>query len=276
MTKQDVCPHLQAAGFVKSRSNRLGSGKLVGVSGGTATVEYFRSIANRFREQLRVESLSIVRLPAQTRCYFVDGEGSWLMGRTGAFFDGEYEVNLPGRQARYVPETSLFVRCGLPIEDPTDVLALKAHETAFFHQHRLEFYRCLVDQRAAFRGMTGLVSSRVELFPHQFDVVRRVLQDPVQRYLLADEVGLGKTVEAGIILRQLLLDQPNATALVLVPPLIIDQWKQELEEKFTFGLAGEVEVYGTNRLLHLCASERSRYLGRGSTGCVFGMGVGQR
>jgi ATP-dependent helicase HepA len=178
------------------------------------------------------------------------------MGRTGSYLDGEYEVNLPGRQARYVPETELFVRCRLPIEDPTDVLALKAHETAFFHEHRLEFYRCLIDQRAAFRGMTGLVSSRVELFRHQFDVVQRVLQDPVQRYLLADEVGLGKTVEAGVILRQLLLDQPNANALVLVPPLIVDQWKQELEEKFSFGLAGEVEVYGTDRLPHLSASQR--------------------
>ncbi len=173
------------------------------------------------------------------------------MGRIGKYVDGEYEVNLPDYHARYVPESEVFVRCRLPMDDPTDVLAVKAHETPFFHQRRLEFVRYLSTQRAAFRGLAGLASSRVELFPHQVDVVNRVLQDPVQRYLLADEVGLGKAVEAGIILRQTLLDQPEGRALILVPPSIADQWRQELEEKFTFGLSGEIELHTTDRLVQL-------------------------
>src|SRR5207245_1171143 len=106
-------------------------------------------------------------------------------------------------------EQSVFVRCEVPIGDPTETLIYKAQETPFFHDRRFAFVRSLIAQRAACRGMTGLLSSRIELYPHQVEVARRILQDPVQRYLLSDEVGLGKTVEAGIVLRQFLLDDPS-------------------------------------------------------------------
>ena len=54
-------------------------------------------------------------------------------------------------------------------------------------------------------------------FQHQLDVLSRVTGDPVMRFLLADEVGLGKTIEAGLVMRQLLLDDPHASIVVLVP-----------------------------------------------------------
>ena len=59
-----------------------------------------------------------------------------------------------------------------------------------------------------------------------------VLSDPVQRYLLADEVGLGKTIEAGFVIRQTLLDHPDARIVVLAPDALRPQWAQELREKF--------------------------------------------
>lgn len=243
-------PHPTIGGFVSASRNRLGVGKLAKISGDVAAVEYFKSVAEIFERLVPKNSLVATQLAPQTRCYMLDREdATWSMGRIGQHVDSDYEVNLPGYRAKYVPETNLFVRCRLPLEDPTDVLALKAHETPFFQQRRLDFYRSILDQRAAFRGMAGLASSRIELLPHQVNVAQRVLQDPIQRYLLADEVGLGKTVEAGIIARQLLLDQPNATVLVWVPPHIIDQWQQEIEEKFAFGLSGTIEIRGTDRLL---------------------------
>ena len=52
----------------------------------------------------------------------------------------------------------------------------------------------------------------------------RVLNDPVMRYVLADEVGLGKTIEAGLIIRQLLLDRPSANVTVCVPATLRGQW----------------------------------------------------
>jgi ATP-dependent helicase HepA len=67
---------------------------------------------------------------------------------------------------------------------------------------RTDFLRHYFELAAVDRGLHGVVSSAVDLFPHQVGVARRVLSDPVQRYLLADEVGLGKTIEAGFIIRQ--------------------------------------------------------------------------
>ncbi len=67
-------------------------------------------------------------------------------------------------------------------------------------------------------------------------MVRRVLQDPIQRYLLADEVGLGKTVEAGVLIRQCFLDGGTDTrVVVLAPASLVPQWRVELKTKFFLG-----------------------------------------
>ena len=92
--------------------------------------------------------------------------------------------------------------------------------------------RSLLSQRAASMGMSAMPSSAVELEAHQIEVVRRILQDPVQRYLLADEVGLGKTIEAGVLIRQVILDAAeDALVLVIVPGPLVPQWRSELETK---------------------------------------------
>ncbi len=85
-------------------------------------------------------------------------------------------------------------------------------------------------------GGRRITSSSVELEAHQIEVVRRILQDPVQRYLLADEVGLGKTIEAGILIRQCILDTGDRSlVLVIVPEALVPQWRSELESKFFLG-----------------------------------------
>ena len=73
------------------------------------------------------------------------------------------------------------MRCDLPIEDPIDILAMKGQETPYFHERRLALVNCLMSQRAVSRGMTGLLSANIKLYPHQVEVIRRVLEDPIQR-----------------------------------------------------------------------------------------------
>jgi ATP-dependent helicase HepA len=51
------------------------------------------------------------------------------------------------------------------------------------------------------------------------------------RFMLADEVGLGKTIEAGLVMRQLLLDDPRASIVVLVPRVLVSQWIHELVDR---------------------------------------------
>ena len=63
--------------------------------------------------------------------------------------------------------------------------------------------------------------------------MRRVLTDHTQRYLLADEVGLGKTIEAGIVIRQTVLDDMRGhRIIVLVPRELVSQWREELIVRF--------------------------------------------
>jgi len=88
-------------------------------------------------------------------------------------------------------------------------------------------------QRSGAFGISSLLSSSIELEPHQIGVIRRVLTDPSQRYLLADEVGLGKTIEAGVVIRQAVLDDLNKhRVLVLVPHALVNQWREELIGRF--------------------------------------------
>ncbi len=93
----------------------------------------------------------------------------------------------------------------------------------------------LLAQRAAAANFSALISSAIEIYPHQVDTALTVLTDPVQRYLLADEVGLGKTIEAGLIIRQHLIDHPNARIAVLAPDVLRRQWSSELRTKFFIG-----------------------------------------
>ncbi|HYM80764.1 MAG TPA: SNF2-related protein [Candidatus Limnocylindria bacterium] len=72
----------------------------------------------------------------------------------------------------------------------------------------------------------------VERFPHQIRACLQAMRDLNGRAILADEVGLGKTIEAGIVLKEYLVRGAVRTALVLVPASLCEQWRAELWEKF--------------------------------------------
>jgi SNF2 family DNA or RNA helicase len=80
--------------------------------------------------------------------------------------------------------------------------------------------------------LTCLSNSRLEPKPYQIFVAHRVLQDLYPRYLLADEVGLGKTIEAGLILKDLIARGVADRVLIVVPAGLREQWKGEMEVKF--------------------------------------------
>jgi ATP-dependent helicase HepA len=78
----------------------------------------------------------------------------------------------------------------------------------------------------------GYVGGRVDLIPHQISIAGDVAARIVPRVLLADEVGLGKTIEAGLILHRLHLTRRAGRVLVLVPEPLIHQWFVELLRRF--------------------------------------------
>lgn len=213
-----------------------GLAKTVQVEGSSATVEYFDSPAmgSRYRKSVPLSSVRRKRLGRNTRVFtFDETESKWSIGRV-LDDDGEgVEVRLAHKRDVYLPYENVFVRWKRPISDPVDFLGRFITETPQYAEARSAFMRNYVFQRGSVFGISALLSSSLELESHQIDVVRRVLSDHTQRYLLADEVGLGKTVEAGIIIRQAVLDDMRGhKVVVLVPHELVNQWRRELITRF--------------------------------------------
>src|SRR5213078_4547009 len=77
-----------------------------------------------------------------------------------------------------------------------------------------------------------LDANAIKELPHQIDVAQRVLRDMGGRAILADEVGIGKTIEASIVYKELAVRGLARRALILTPASLVGQWQGELEEKF--------------------------------------------
>ena len=80
--------------------------------------------------------------------------------------------------------------------------------------------------------LVSLSNARVDLKPHQVAVVHRVISEYPHRFLLCDEVGLGKTIEAAMIVKELRARGQAKRVLVLVPTGLVRQWQFELKTKF--------------------------------------------
>jgi len=92
---------------------------------------------------------------------------------------------------------------------------------ALAHQHRLQ-------QSPVF----GLMGARVQLLPHQIYIAHQVANRHAPRVLLADEVGLGKTIEAGLIIHQQLITGRANRVLIVVSDSLVHQWLVEMLRRF--------------------------------------------
>ncbi len=89
----------------------------------------------------------------------------------------------------------------------------------------------------AVRFLTGnkggqLSNARTEILPHQIFAAHRVVASPKRRFLLADEVGLGKTIEAGMIWQALAQRGQAKRTLIVTPAGLTTQWQEEMQDKF--------------------------------------------
>jgi len=237
--KSAAATGLQRGDFVWFRG-APGIGRIADVRDSDAIVEFFESVAEPSVGMLAVprEQIRRVRLERETRVFFRDEDRVWRAGRVVAD-----TVDLDGRLTYYVrlPNSSedtrvlardLRVRWDRRPRDPVQILVAGGNETPRYRDVHLPVRSLLLGDRASSASATGISSAGVQMHAHQAAAAFRIIRDPVQRYLLADEVGMGKTIEAGFVIRQTLIDVPSSRIAVLCPDALIQQWAAELKGKF--------------------------------------------
>ena len=90
-----------------------------------------------------------------------------------------------------------------------------------------------------------LTSAPIDLLPHQITLTHRISTTSPRRFLIADEVGLGKTIEVALVLKELESRNEMNRALIIVPAGLVNNWRRELTEVFglnfeVFGLDGDI------------------------------------
>src|SRR6266487_3780956 len=133
-------------------------------------------------------------------------------------------------------------------EGPTERLA--AGELGRAEPYGLRLQALYLKHAYRYDALTGLSSARIEPQLHQVFVAHRVTQKLQPRMILADEVGLGKTIEAGLIIKELRARELINRVLIIVPASLQLQWQTELRSKF-------------NEHFEILDGAALQYLGRG-------------
>ena len=219
--------------WISESENNLGLGIVTAVDNRTVTLSFPASDEQRVYA-VAVAPLTRVQFQKGDRVTSVDGwqldiedvvENQGVALYLGKRVDTQTESVLPEMQLDHKvsfskPQDRLF---SAQI-DRSDRFALR--------------YRALKHQQAQFqselRGMRGI---RASLIPHQLHIAKEIGQRLAPRVLLADEVGLGKTIEAGMILQQQLFSGRVDRVLVLVPESLQHQWLVEMLRRFSLNFS---------------------------------------
>jgi ATP-dependent helicase HepA len=117
-----------------------------------------------------------------------------------------------------------------PPDEPLDRLCALQVDRAAAFRNRVD--GLLLSEIRQARGLGSFLGGRIGIFPHQLHVAERAAASDPVRWLLADEVGLGKTIEACLVLSRLLRTERADRALVVAPATLTVQWLGELYRKF--------------------------------------------
>ena len=178
-----------------------------------------------------------------TRCEAAPGgvvEGSWgrgtIISRASEPYAEDqpywYWVKLPNGKCVKACETDIKLDYSQMNYSPEKQLRAYEfqHPTWFINHLKVSKNLHLVNN--ATYGFKVLAGCRAFLLPHQISTVARCFETTPVRYMLADEVGLGKTVEACSILSILKSENSSLRVLIIVPGALVSQWKNELHYKY--------------------------------------------
>lgn len=186
-------------------------------------------------QEFKINELKKYHLYSEQVVYILAKDGYWQRARyIGEYTHHQHLLVIRENEKAIVNLADIFVlNTQEEWVNPVSFLSVQANDAPFFYYLREKFIEAYINQRASCCSIGAILSSSIELEAHQLAVVKRVIQDPVQKYLLADEVGLGKTIETGVLIRNHVLNlQKNAYVLVIVPDNLVHQWHTELSRRF--------------------------------------------
>lgn len=127
-------------------------------------------------------------------------------------------------------------------KDPFSMFEAGVWHTERELRRRQSFFRMLQAWHAQTAGMPSLMGVRAEPMGHQLYAMRRVLANSRPRFILADEVGLGKTIEAGLVIQALMQEKPKLRILIVAPGSMSRQWFSEIYLRFGARAFGLIEA----------------------------------
>ena len=213
--------------YISETEPELGLGMVLAAAGDRISM-VFPAAQERRTYAMGQAPLSRVRFQVGERLRHQDGQ--WLTVQEVVEQGGclLYHTLTEDQQERPVPEFELdsFVRFSQPRE------RLFAGQVDNNNHFSLRYQTQVLRHRVQQSRVYGLGGPRVSLLPHQMYIASTVAARHAPRVLLADEVGLGKTIEAGLILHQQLLTGRAHRALVVVPESLLHQWLVEMLRRF--------------------------------------------
>jgi len=163
-----------------------------------------------------------------------------------ARFDRLWKGTEPDWVAMPIPEAARkkllrFKPSSAPTRDPLERTADEEAEALADAEARRARERLILQflkDAPYLAGASGLgaATCAIQPWPHQVYIARQAIAKFPHRYLIADEVGLGKTISTGLVIRQLYLSGRARRILILTPKSVLRQWQEELYEKFALNV----------------------------------------
>ncbi len=205
----------------------LGLGSIIETDGRTVRVSFPASGEERTYAR---QSAPLSRVSFTEGETIEDANGHFLKVISTTEDDGLITYHCEDSQGNEVVLPEQMLNDRMRLNRPQDkLLARRIDADAWFGLR----YRTWLQNAENWRSpVFGLVGPRIDLIPHQLYIAHEVASRQAPRVLLADEVGLGKTIEAGLILHRLLLSERVQRVLIVVPEALLYQWLVEMLRRF--------------------------------------------
>jgi ATP-dependent helicase HepA len=228
-------------GSLVSWNSKLGVVETVEVDGDGAQATVGFDDGDRKIFKLDAGAIERVRFEPGAQVARIDGE-------IGVILEPSSAGNYPKWRVAFASGTTTVVEIALRpavVDDPVermrsgqlggaDDFNMRAIAAEYWLAHR-------------YSPLVSLSQARVNLMPHQVFVAHRVVSQYPHRFMLCDEVGLGKTIEAAMIIEELRARGQAQRVLILVPSGLQRQWQFELKTKFNDAFA----IYNSSTIAHL-------------------------